>query len=133
MPHRFFASSNPRTTDKRPNNHLGAKPALAATLLGLALGGCAGGGLIAPETPRSNAFLDQLDAHCGKLAIGDQPISYLLDMDSEDTYFVDEASKLSAGMVDKATFASDINSFYPTGANRAALECIFTQLDSSAP
>ena len=42
---------------------------------------------------------------------------------------VDELSKLSAGEVDQATFASDINSFYPTGANQTSLDCIFEQLD----
>lgn len=106
---------------------------MATALLGLALAGCSGGGLIAPETPQSNAFLDQVDANCGKLSIGNQPLNYLLDINNSDTYFIDEASKLSAGMVDKATFASDINAFYPTGSNQAALECIFTQLSASAP
>ncbi|WPL19353.1 hypothetical protein Thiowin_04470 [Thiorhodovibrio winogradskyi] len=62
-----------------------------------------------------------------------QPLSYPLDTNSDNTYFIDEASKLSAGMVDKATFASDINAFYPTGRNQAALECIFTQLEAGAP
>ncbi|EIC22012.1 hypothetical protein [Thiorhodovibrio frisius] len=109
------------------------KPGITAALLGLALTGCSGGGLIAPETPQSNDFLNQLSANCGKLNIGNQPIDYLLNMDSNDTYFIDEASKLSAGTVDKATFASDINAFYPTGRNQAALECIFTQLGTSAP
>ena len=98
---------------------------LAATAL--ALSGC-GGGLIAPEGPQSNAFLNQVSANCGKLSIGNQPIDYLLDVNSNDVYFIDEASKLSAGEIDKATFANDINSFYPTGTNQPALDCIFAQL-----
>jgi len=110
----------------------GLATALVATIA-LTLGGCQGGGLIAPETPRSNAFLDQIDANCGKLEIGNQPLNYLLDMNSDDVYFIDEASKLSAGMVDKATFASDINAQYPTGSNGPALECIFAQLGGDAP
>lgn len=104
---------------------------VAAGVLALfVLSGC-GGGLVAPEGPESNAFLNRVDANCGRLNIGNQPIDYLLDMNSNDTYFIDEASKLSAGMVDKATFANDINSFYPTGSNGAALECIFAQLDQA--
>ncbi len=103
---------------------------ILAGLLSLVLAGC-GGGLIAPEGTASNDFLDKIDANCGKLNIGNQPLNYLLDMSSDNTYFIDEASKLSAGMVDKATFANDINAFYPTGRNDPALECIFSQLDAS--
>jgi len=101
---------------------------VAATVL--ALSAC-GGGLVAPEGVQSNAFLDQVSASCGKLSIGNQQIDYLLDFNSNDVYFVDEASKLSAGEIDKATFADDINSFYPTGANQRALDCIFAQLDGN--
>jgi len=96
----------------------------------LALSGC-GGGLVAPEGPQSNAFLNQLSARCGKLSIGNRPIDYLLDVSSNDVYFVDEASKLSAGEIDEATFTNDINSFYPTGNNQRALDCIFAQLGGS--
>jgi hypothetical protein len=106
---------------------------LAIGLIAVALGGCQGGGLIAPETPQSNAFLDQIGDTCGKLKIGNQPLDYLLDINNNDTYFIDEASKLSAGEVDKTTFASDINSQYPTGTNGPALECIFAQLEGNAP
>lgn len=95
----------------------------------LALTGC-NSGLVAPEGKQSNAFLDRVAAECGKLSIGHQPLGYLLDVNSNDVYFVDEASKLSAGRIDRATFASDINAFYPTGANQPALECIFRQLDA---
>lgn len=110
------------------------KPQRRTTLLlvlaSLTTAGC-GGGLVAPEGPESNAFLDQVAANCGKLSIGKQPINYLLDVNSNDVYFVDELSKLAAGEIDKATFASDINGFYPSGSNQRALDCIFAQLDGS--
>lgn len=95
-----------------------------------ALSGC-GGGVFAPEGRQPNAFLDQVAANCGKLSIGNQPIDYLLDVNNNDVYFVDEASKLSAGEIDKATFTSDIDAFYPTGTNQRALDCIFAQLPES--
>ncbi len=101
--------------------------ALLLAITALVLAGC-GGGLIAPEGAQSNAFLDRISANCGKLSIGNQPIDYLLDVNSNDVYIIDEASKLSAGEIDKATFANDINSFYPTGTNQRALDCIFAQL-----
>jgi hypothetical protein len=50
----------------------------------LALAGC-GGGVIAPEGAQSNAFLDKVSASCGKLSVGNQPINYLLDVNSDDT------------------------------------------------
>jgi aminopeptidase-like protein len=90
----------------------------------LTLSGC-GGGLIAPETAQSNAFLDSIASNCGKQTIGAQQLNYLLNVSSDDDYFIDEASKLSAGEISRQTFASDINSYYPAGDNQAALECIF--------
>lgn len=110
---------------KHPQHH-----AMLIAVTTIALAGC-GGGLVAPEGPQSNAFLNQVAANCGKLKVGNQPIEYLLDVNSNDVYFVDEASKLSAGEIDQATFADDINSFYPTGANQPALDCIFAQLNGS--
>jgi hypothetical protein len=99
-------------------------PAVAA----IALTGC-GGNLVAPEGSASNAFLDQVDANCGNLNIGSQPIRYLLSGQGNDTYFIDQTSKLSAGEIDRSTYTNDINSFYPAGANSRALDCIFAQLD----
>ncbi|MBK1648194.1 hypothetical protein [Rhabdochromatium marinum] len=119
-----------------PNQYAKLFALLAAGLVSLALSlmlSSCGNGLIAPEGPKSNAFLNQLDANCGTLNIGDQPINYLLDINNEDTYFIDEASKLAAGEIDQATFASDINAFYPTGSNGRALQCIVAQLSPSAP
>jgi hypothetical protein len=52
----------------------------------------------------------------------------LLGMSSDDTYFADETSKLYFGRVEKDAYATDINAFYPTGTNQAALDCIFQQL-----
>ncbi len=89
----------------------------------LSLAGC-GGGLVAPEGPASNAFLDRVDARCGKLSVGSQPIGYLLDTSSDDTSFIDETTKLGAGMIDTQTYAGDINSFYPMGNNQAAIDCV---------
>lgn len=92
------------------------------------LTGC-GGTLVAPEGPASNAFLNKVDERCGKLSIGAQPIDYLLDSDSNDTTFLDETAKFGAGMIDAETYASDINSFYPAGDNRAAISCIVGLLE----
>jgi len=103
---------------------------LLAAVTAFAIGGC-GGGVIAPEGAQSNAFLDKVSAGCGKLSIGNQPIDYLLDVNSNDTYFVDELSKLSAGEIGRATFADDINGFYPTGSNQPAIDCVFSQLEGA--
>lgn len=97
----------------------------------IVLHGC-GGDLVAPdsitEDPGAEAFLDRVDKVCGKLSIGNQPLNYLLDASGNDTYFIDESSKFYFGKVDQATFADNINSFYPTSANQAALDCIVAQL-----
>jgi hypothetical protein len=97
--------------------------ALAAVVSALLASAC-GGTLVAPEGPESNAFLDRVDQRCGKLSIGSQPINYLLDVNSNDTTFLDETAKLGAGRIDAQTYASDINSFYPTGDNTAAISCV---------
>ncbi|NEX21309.1 hypothetical protein G3480_13465 [Thiorhodococcus mannitoliphagus] len=98
----------------------------AIALFGLS--GC-GDGMLAPEGAASNAFLDKVDANCGKLKIGNQPINYLLDVNGDDVYFIDETSKLYAGEVDQSTYTTDINGFYPTDTNQPALDCIFDQLN----
>ena len=80
------------------------------------------------ENSGAEAFLDRIAKNCGSLSVGNQPLNYLLDQSNDDTYFVDESSKLYFGRVDKAAFATDINAFYPTGTNQRALDCIFEQL-----
>jgi hypothetical protein len=115
-----------RDASPKTSKSQGVVPALIGASLTLA--GC-GGGLMAPEGPESNAFLDQISDNCGKFNIGSQPIDYLLSANSNDTYFMDETGKLSAGEVDKATYTNDINSFYPTGNNDRAIQCIFDQLE----
>lgn len=103
---------------------------LLAAVAALTLHAC--GTVVAPdallENPGAEAFLDRVGSHCGKLSIGNQTLGYLLDENSDDTYLVDESSKLYFGDVSRATFANDINSFYPTGENQPALDCLFAQL-----
>ncbi len=81
------------------------------------------------ENKGAEAFLDQVEKNCGKLTIGRQQLGYLLDMNSDDVYFIDVSSKLYFGRVDRNAFSSDINAFYPAGDNQAALDCIFAQLN----
>lgn len=105
------------------------RPSLALLIASpLLLGGC-GGDLIAPEGPASNAFLNRVEARCGKLSVGAQPIGYLLDTGNDDTTFLDETAKLGAGMIDAETYANDINSFYPAGDNQAAIDCVVDLAD----
>jgi hypothetical protein len=80
------------------------------------------------ENKGAEAFLDRIAQNCGKLSVGNQQLNYLLDQSNDDTYFVDESSKLYFGRVDKAAYATDINAFYPTDTNQPALDCIFKQL-----
>ena len=116
-----------RSRSRPPAHFSFARLAVAFVPL-FALTAC-GSTLVAPEGAASNAFLDQVQSACGKLNIGAQPIDYLLGEASDDTYFVDETSKLGAGRIDRATYTNDINSFFPAGDNRAALACIFDQLN----
>ena len=86
----------------------------------LALSGCASDPVVSDrivENKGAEAFLDRIAQNCGTLAVGNQPIKYLLDVNSDDTYFVDESSKLYFGRVEKDTYSTDINAFYPTGTN----------------
>jgi len=96
---------------------------IASLAIATGLTAC-GGDLVAPENRASNDFLNQVDNRCGKLNIGSQPIDYLLSDDSDDTYFVDETSKLATGEIGPATYTQDLNSFYPAGDNAPAIECV---------
>lgn len=80
------------------------------------------------ENKGAEAFLDRVEKNCGKLSLGNQPVDYLLSENSDDTYFVDESSKLYFGRVDRKAYSADINSFYPGGADQRVLDCIFRQL-----
>lgn len=96
-----------------------------------ALTGCAGDPALSDrivEDKGAEAFLDQVEQNCGTLSVGNQQLKYLLSVNSDDTYFVDESSKLYSGRVDKDAFATDIEAFYPGGGNQPALDCIFEQL-----
>jgi hypothetical protein len=97
----------------------------------MALAGCGGNAALSDrvvENKGAEGFLDRIEQNCGTLSVGNQQIKYLLGMSSDDTYFVDETSKLYFGRVEKDAYATDINAFYPTGTNQAALDCIFQQL-----
>ncbi len=102
---------------------------LSASLIGLA--GCGAGGFsqdALDESPGAESFLNRIQTNCGKLSVGNQPIGWLLSASSNDTTFVDATSKLQSGQFSQSDYASYINSFYPTGANQPALDCIFNQL-----
>ncbi len=60
------------------------------------------------------------------MAVGNNQLNWLIN-ESADAYFIDETTKLYAGTVSSAQYRSDINSFYPTGANDVAIDCIFSQ------
>jgi hypothetical protein len=97
----------------------------------MALAGCGGNAAVSDrfvEDKGAEAFLDQIEQNCGTLSVGNQQLKYLLSVNSDDTYFVDESSKLYFGRVDKDAYATDIEAFYPGGRNQPALDCIFAQL-----
>lgn len=101
---------------------------ITATVLLATVAGC-GGDLIAPEGAASNAFLNKVDAACGHLSIGLQTIDYMLDVSNDDVTFLDETAKLGAGEIDPDTYRDAINSFYPTGNNRPAIDCVIAQVN----
>lgn len=105
---------------------------LVGALVGtIALAGCGGDAAFSDrvvEDKGAEGFLDRIERSCGTLTVGHQQLKYLLDESSDDTYFVDETSKLYFGRVGKDTYSTDINAFYPSGTNQAALDCIFNQL-----
>jgi hypothetical protein len=104
---------------------------LGAFVGATALAGCAGDPALADrvvENTGAEAFFDQVGENCGKLSVGSQQLDYLLGMSSDDTYFVDETSKLYFGRVGREAYSTDINAFYPGGNNQLALDCVFEQL-----
>jgi len=105
--------------------------ALAAAVTA-AIAGC-GQNLVAPdavvEGSGTEAFLDRIDKRCGNHRLGIQTVTYILNFSQDDAYFLDVTSKLYHGKIDRPTYADDINSNYPAGANQPAIDCIFSQLD----
>lgn len=81
------------------------------------------------ENKGAEGFLDRIEKNCGTLSLGHQQLKYLLDESSDDTYFIDESSKLYFGRVDKQTYATDLEAFYPGGVSQSVLECIYAQLN----
>ncbi|MFB1485779.1 MULTISPECIES: hypothetical protein [unclassified Thiocapsa] len=119
--------------------HLRVRTTLVMTgVVILALFGC-GGNLVAPdsliEKPGVEGFYNQIAAACGHLNLGNQPLNYVINISNGDDndYFLDETSKLYYGRIDRTTYATDINSFFPTGTNTPALNCIYAQLDEAPP
>lgn len=124
---------NPRG-DLLPMSPSNRTPLAALALLSLGvLVGC-GGSLVAPdslvEDPGDDAFVDQIVKACGKLELGQQPLNYLVQVETGDAniFFIDQTSKLYFGRIDRQGYASQINTFL-TGDNQNALKCIFAQLD----
>lgn len=103
-----------------------------ALIAGVSLGLCGcGGNLAAPdalvEDSGAEAFLNQVAKGCADKSIGNNQLNWLIN-ESDDSYFLDETTKLYFGKVSREQYRSDINGFYPTGANDTALTCIFSQL-----
>lgn len=82
------------------------------------------------ENKGAEGFLNQVEDNCGTLYLGNNQLRDLLDGSIDDSYFIDETSKLYFGKVDKKGYAGDINAFYPADRNQKALDCIFQQLDN---
>jgi hypothetical protein len=109
---------------------------LLSLLVAAALQGCAGDPALSDrlvENSGAEGFLDRIQKNCGHLSIGNQTLAYVLEPGSDDTYFVDESSKLYFGRVDRGTYATDIDAFYPTDTNKPAVACIFAQLPDQPP
>jgi hypothetical protein len=107
-------------------------PALMAVIGTLVLAGCGGDPAVSDrfvENKGADAFLDRVRDNCGTLFIGNDRVRGLLEVGGDNAYFIDETSKLYFGKVGKDGYASDINGLYPMGDNKAALDCIFQQLE----
>jgi hypothetical protein len=114
------------------SRHLHRIPLFLALVGAAALPACGGNPALSDrvvEDKGAEGFLDRIEKSCGNLPVGNQQLKFLLDESSDDTYFVDESSKLYFGRGDRDAYSSDINAFYPGGRNQPALDCIFAQLD----
>ncbi|MEJ2327859.1 MAG: hypothetical protein P8Y27_16560 [Chromatiaceae bacterium] len=80
------------------------------------------------ENPGADQFLNVIGSACGSQRIGDQSLAFLLSVNSNDTYFIDETTKLYFGDVSRQQYASDINAQYPSDTNQGAIDCVFSKL-----
>jgi hypothetical protein len=80
------------------------------------------------ENPGADQFLNVIGSACADQRIGDQSLGFLLSINSNDTYFVDETTKLYFRDVSRQQYASDINAQYPSDTNQGAIDCIFSKL-----
>jgi hypothetical protein len=99
---------------------------VTALLVGCGRVGFAPNALI--ENQGANQFLNVIGSACGSQRIGDQSLAFLLSVNSNDTYFIDETSKLYFGDVSRQQYASDINAQYPSDTNQGAIACVFSKL-----
>ena len=99
---------------------------VTALLVGCGRVGFAPNALI--ENQGANQFLNVIGSACGSQRIGDQSLAFLLSVNSNDTYFIDETSKLYFGDVSRRQYASDINAQYPSDTNQGAIDCVFSKL-----
>jgi len=86
----------------------------------------------APEYSVTNAFLKKVQTNCGTRSLGGQSIDSMFGMNSNETMFLDLTSDLVAGRINRSDYASTLNSFFPTGGNDAAIDCVFDQLGTEA-
>lgn len=113
------------------SRHMQHLPLVLALAGAAALSACAGDPALSDriiENQGAEGFLDRIAQNCGKLSVGNQQLDYLINESDDNTYFIDESSKLYFGKVDRATYSTDINAFFPTDRNQPALDCIFEQL-----
>jgi len=105
-------------------------------LAALALPGCGADGFARDsvvESQGADAFLNRIQNNCAKLSVGNQQLGWMLSSDNNDVGFVDAASKYYLGQFTAKQFRDYIESFYPTGTNGPALDCIDSQLRTQAP
>jgi hypothetical protein len=106
----------------------------AAVVVALGSAGCGGSGGVRHDTletnPGAQAYLDRVARSCGELRIGRRSIDEHFEQTSGDNFLVDATTRLYFGKVDRETYTKDINTFYPSGANRngPGIACILGQL-----
>lgn len=81
-----------------------------------------------PVRPASVGFLSQVEQQCGNLRIGLKMISYLIDENGNDTYFIDQTIKLFNEELSADDYRADILMTY-IGDNNPGIECVIDQLE----